>query len=241
MNSTLHKTPTGFRYYVVTTRGTLTDHNFVAGIGASQSKATALLSGYEDFAKPNWDGDDAEPITKETLERAREFLTDVIASTRRIPEISPSPEGSISFDWWNGDARLFIDIEATYSVRLFYSPGDPDVYKEEAIKWGDPRIRTLLLLYLDRLYPSNLTESPFQMMTSGYDPSPYLRTTYISPMEKLGYIVGLWENSNPQSWRTGALDQRYQDAFEAYQEPSPTLSPMDNFTSIIGKQPLTAG
>jgi hypothetical protein len=70
------------------------------------------LAGYEEYAQPNWDGYDAEPIAPETLHAARFFL-DMLPKTLGEPDIAPGADGTIGLEWsfTNRSLRkLFIDI-----------------------------------------------------------------------------------------------------------------------------------
>lgn len=75
------------------------------------------LAGYEEYAKPNWDFYGAEPITAETVEAARWFLT-ILPATLGEPHISPGADGTIGLEWVFNDDRplrkLFIDIGPFY-------------------------------------------------------------------------------------------------------------------------------
>lgn len=70
------------------------------------------LAGYERYASANWDGHDADPITRMTLAAARRFLRQ-LPDTLGAPEIAPGADGTIGLEWSFKDGplrKLFIDI-----------------------------------------------------------------------------------------------------------------------------------
>jgi hypothetical protein len=70
------------------------------------------LAGYERYASPNWDGFDAEPVTRATLASARRFLR-LLPDTFGAPDIAPGADGTIGLEWSFTDRplrKLFIDI-----------------------------------------------------------------------------------------------------------------------------------
>jgi hypothetical protein len=78
------------------------------------------FEGYESFEIPNWDGYDAHPVTKETVQAARRLLG-LIPRDFPDPDIAPGSDGGIGFEWVleNSSIRkLFIDIGpgATWSA-----------------------------------------------------------------------------------------------------------------------------
>lgn len=78
------------------------------------------FEGYENFESPNWDGYDAQPVTKETVQAARRLLG-LIPRDFPDPDIAPGSDGGIGFEWVleNSSIRkLFIDIGpgATWSA-----------------------------------------------------------------------------------------------------------------------------
>jgi len=72
-----------------------------------------LLRGYERYSVSNWDGDDAEPITKETLDYAHLVMMG-LPDNFGPPEASPGLDGSIALEWvpenHNKLHKLFLDI-----------------------------------------------------------------------------------------------------------------------------------
>ena len=76
------------------------------------SRSADPLAGYERYASANWDGHDADPITRTTLTSARRFLR-LLSDTLGMPDIAPGADGTISLEWSFTDRRLrklFIDV-----------------------------------------------------------------------------------------------------------------------------------
>lgn len=70
------------------------------------------LEGYERYAEADWDCYGAEPISRETVEVARQFL-DMLPDTLGKPHISPGSDGTIGFEWVSTDGplrKLYIDV-----------------------------------------------------------------------------------------------------------------------------------
>jgi hypothetical protein len=101
-----------FCAYAVIDTGT-TSSFFTAFIAETQNDpGLDVLASYNAFEEPNWDGHDAQPITKETLDYARRIfrlLPDILGS----PDIAPSADGSIGLEWVPDHGpltKLFMDI-----------------------------------------------------------------------------------------------------------------------------------
>ncbi len=70
------------------------------------------LAGYERYASANWDGHNADPVTRATLTAARRFLRQ-LPDTLGAPDIAPGADGTIGLEWSFKDRplrKLFIDI-----------------------------------------------------------------------------------------------------------------------------------
>ena len=52
----------------------------------------------ETAGKPDWDGEDADPVTEDTI-KAAEKVIDELPGESGVPEISADPEGNVEFDW----------------------------------------------------------------------------------------------------------------------------------------------
>jgi hypothetical protein len=71
-----------------------------------------LFTEFEVYDVPNWDGEDAEPITRETVEAARQF-NQFLPRELSPPDIAPGADGTIGFEWREGprDHRTYIIVE----------------------------------------------------------------------------------------------------------------------------------
>ena len=73
---------------------------------------STYLDDYKSLNDRNWDGYNADPITKETLEYASKII-DNIPETFGLPDVAPGSNGSIALEWnpTIGCARkIFFDI-----------------------------------------------------------------------------------------------------------------------------------
>lgn len=80
-------------------------------------EAKAARNLLQEFAalKQNWDGYGASPISDEGREHARRFVDMIEAAPGAppIPEISPMPSGTISFEWETPSAHAYLEIGST--------------------------------------------------------------------------------------------------------------------------------
>jgi hypothetical protein len=65
---------------------------------ADQDRATALEELAKACATPGWDSYDGTPVSRATLQGAREF-SDALPEEWPAPDISADPDGAISFEW----------------------------------------------------------------------------------------------------------------------------------------------
>ena len=56
--------------------------------------------------KPNWDGDEADPVDAKTVSVAKRFV-ELLPGEFEPPEISADPHGNIDFDWCLDNGTLF--------------------------------------------------------------------------------------------------------------------------------------
>ena len=80
------------------------------------------VTGYEDFESRNpaldkidelaktccvghWDGGEALPITQKVHEHARGLLKDLQVGIAELPEVVPSPDGAIVFEWYRNPSQ----------------------------------------------------------------------------------------------------------------------------------------
>lgn len=109
-----------------------------------------VLNGYGAYERPNWDGFGSHPISSLTLSAAHELLN-TLNSEIPAPEAAPGGDGTIGLEWWNGKARLFIDVGPKLDVRTYFNPGNGKS-SEEFFQWGDSRLGAHLEKLFGQLY-----------------------------------------------------------------------------------------
>ena len=99
-----------------------------------------LLHGFEAYSIEGWDGYDAEPLSKNALDAARDWL-DALPHWIPNPDIAPGADGSIGIDWTYDFGSLYVDVYSDGSLRLFQdidnlwprdatSKPDPDAFSD---------------------------------------------------------------------------------------------------------------
>lgn len=63
---------------------------------------------YDAYTTDNWDGHGATAVSKNTIQTAKRVLE--LINSEEEPDDHIAPNGSISFEWWNGYTRLFICV-----------------------------------------------------------------------------------------------------------------------------------
>ena len=61
---------------------------------------------YEDCGQPDWDGYGAKPIDIETYHESLRFI-DYLPKDIPCPELTPEPDGEVSFEWFKNNQRIF--------------------------------------------------------------------------------------------------------------------------------------
>ena len=80
------------------------------------SQVQALVT---ECARPGWDANEAEPISKDVAIRAADFIR-ALPESFPLPELAPEPDGSRSFDWIRSRGRL-LSLSVGTSDRLPYA------------------------------------------------------------------------------------------------------------------------
>ncbi len=60
----------------------------------------------DEFSVSNWDGNDAEPVSKAAADNAEGFIL-ALPDDFPAPEVAPEPDGSISLDWNVSSDQVF--------------------------------------------------------------------------------------------------------------------------------------
>lgn len=87
--------------------------------GSQQNAFRQLYEVLEDCGHANWDGYGAQPISFETYEKAKRFIT-VLPWGIPAPEVSAEPDGEITFEWYAGQARV-ISVSVGPNNELAYA------------------------------------------------------------------------------------------------------------------------
>ena len=71
----------------------------------SRQALSELIGLFNECTQPNWDGYDAPALKPQVFEYARQFIATVPLDLPN-PEISASPQGDISFEWYQGPKQI---------------------------------------------------------------------------------------------------------------------------------------
>ena len=77
-----------------------------------------LMEISNDCSQSDWDGYEAMAVTSNEINIARKFLS-MLPESIKTPEVSPDPDGAISFNWGEGHDLLF-SVSPTNNL-LFYA------------------------------------------------------------------------------------------------------------------------
>jgi hypothetical protein len=109
------------------------------------------LEGYEKYSVANWDGYDAQPITPETLQYARQLLR-VMPNVFGPADIAPSGDGSIGLEWVPETGplhKLFLDIGPGESWRAYWKRRTGESGRQEGISFNTNTQKILQELFRD--------------------------------------------------------------------------------------------
>jgi len=91
----------------------------------------ALCAVAEEYASPNWDGDNAEPIEDQAYQCAYRFL-EALPLGSPPPSISPEPDGHIAIEWYRSPRRtLSVSISPTGDLHYAALLGPRETYGTE--------------------------------------------------------------------------------------------------------------
>jgi hypothetical protein len=76
-----------------------------------------------------WDGDEADPPNRETVDRAKSFLSSLEGASLRPNRLAPSVVGGVGFTFRLGDLSAYVEFNNKGSVYALYSDAvtDPQV------------------------------------------------------------------------------------------------------------------
>lgn len=140
-------------------------------------RAVAAMAICHGLDQPGWDGGDAQPVTAEVVEEATRLVSQLLSQWMPLPDIAPSPDGSIGMEWWNANARVFVDVCPEGLTRIYYNPGIGNHYEEETTSWGQGQLTTRIVTQLTRLSNASSTETERLIEIAGFDLSPVKLTS----------------------------------------------------------------
>ena len=94
---------------------------------------------YEECKESNWDSYNGLAIVPKEIEIAKHFLS-LIPDNIPFPEPCPSPDGSISFDWYKGRYKIIsLTINESNSLSYAWLNGSENNYDHDCgvIKFAD--------------------------------------------------------------------------------------------------------
>ncbi len=88
-----------------------------------------MLEDYEQYNCQNWDGEDAAPITPDTLSLAR-AVASIMASE---VSVAPGADGSIGFEWVTSEGKVFFDVGPESNISIYVRVGNTFLTKAAKI------------------------------------------------------------------------------------------------------------
>ncbi len=106
---------------------------------------------YQECRTRGWDGEEAEPLSAATIEKAQAFLS-ALPSAVPDPEVGPDPDGEVSFDWF-AEPDWGVAVALNACGRLSYAAvfGENRAHGTERFREGIPQP---LLQIFGRLFDS---------------------------------------------------------------------------------------
>lgn len=87
--------------------------------GDKSAVISQLWQLHDECSEPDWDGNDAMPLSEVAVATAIEFIK-AIPTGMPLPEVAPEPEGAISLDWIASRTRR-LTVSVKNSTRLAYA------------------------------------------------------------------------------------------------------------------------
>lgn len=106
---------------------------------------------FKECSEKDWDGYEANPITKDAYFEAKRFIKSLLSiPSFPFPEIVPEPTGEIGFEWYKGKQQVFI-VSVSGKNELVYAGlfGPNKVHGTEY--FGDS-LPSIVITNLKRLY-----------------------------------------------------------------------------------------
>jgi hypothetical protein len=94
--------------------------------GTDLANVVDPFADFYSYNEPNWDGEDADPISRDTIRAARKFYH-VLPAAFGNAHIAPGPDGTISFEWYPKNKKLqklFIPVGPGDTWQAYWRLGD---------------------------------------------------------------------------------------------------------------------
>ncbi|MEW5816559.1 MAG: hypothetical protein AB1798_14345 [Spirochaetota bacterium] len=115
-----------------------------------EEAAESLLELYKDCSEKNWDGYGANPVSKDSIYEALDFIQ-LLPSSFPMPQILAEPSGEIGLEWYKDKKLIFaISFNGKNMITFAGIFGSNKIHGEEY--FGDS-IPSIVIENLRRLYP----------------------------------------------------------------------------------------
>ena len=92
----------------------------------------------------NWDGYNADPISKEIVESAIRFVASVPSEVFGNPQVVPSLRCGLQFEWYAGDRSLELEFENPREIRFLQCDDKRSIEEERIIPIDSPFAHDLI-------------------------------------------------------------------------------------------------
>ena len=127
-----------------------------------QAKSARIIVKELAALNENWDGYGASAISQQTLDNALRFIDTIEAAPHGLPapEISPTPNGTISFEWEAPHTEAYLEIGNTRYSGFITTDGQQSAFLEGRSDSMDQQIVAVLqsAMSLTASHPASITE-----------------------------------------------------------------------------------
>lgn len=109
----------------------------------------ALIATYKDCSSENWDGYGAKPVSIDSVNEAREFISR-LPSIFPMPEIVAEPSGEIGLEWYKDKNKLF--ALSFNGRKIIAYAGIFGSNKTHGVEYFENSIPSIIIDSLKRLY-----------------------------------------------------------------------------------------
>lgn len=115
-----------------------------------EEAAESLLELYKDCSEKNWDGYGANPVSKDSISEALDFIQ-LLPSSFPMPQMLAEPSGEIGLEWYKDKKMIFaISFNGKNMITFAGIFGGNKIHGEEY--FGDS-IPSRIIENIRRLYP----------------------------------------------------------------------------------------